>query len=99
MAVGAAGEALRACWSSRFTGGVATTRDIRLLLCRRLPVVVQDRADATILREQRVDAEPKQVEVKRLVELALVVTLDFNRDRLDRLAGGESQGAGLGDVV
>src|SRR5262249_10140380 len=62
-------------------------------------VVVQDRAEGAVLGEQRVAAEPEQVEVERLVGLLLAVTLDFDRDGLGRLAGGERQRAGLGDVV
>ena len=62
-------------------------------------IVVQNRAGAGVLGEQRVAAEAEQIEVKRLVGLLLVIALDFDRDGLRRLAGGESQRAGLGDLV
>src|SRR5262249_9986237 len=62
-------------------------------------VVVQDCAAAAVLGEQRVAAVAEQVEVKRLVGLLLAVTLDFDGDGFRRLAGGEGQRAGLGDVV
>src|SRR5262249_34215290 len=62
-------------------------------------VVVQDRADAAVLGEQGVAAESEQVEVERLVALPLAVALDFDGSGLRRLAGGEGQRAGLGDVV
>jgi len=59
-------------------------------LRRAVPsVVVQDRADATVLGERRTAAEIEQVEVKRLAGLPLAVALDFDRDGLRRLAGGE----------
>src|SRR5262245_5327375 len=61
-------------------------------------IVVQDRAEA-ILLEQRIAAEAEQVEVERLVGLLLAVAVDFDGDRLRRLAGDEGQGAGLGAVV
>src|SRR5438445_10363554 len=61
-------------------------------------VVVEDRAEAAILGEQRIAAVAEQVQVERLVGLLLVVAVDDNRDRL-LLAGGEGQRAGLGDVV
>src|SRR5262245_43201100 len=62
-------------------------------------IVVQDGADATILGEQRVAAEPEQVERERLVGLLLAVALDFDGESLRYLAGGEGQRAGLGDLV
>jgi len=62
-------------------------------------VVVQDRVEAAALREQGITAQAKQVEVERLVGLLLAVALDDDRDGLRRLAGGEGQRAGLGDVV
>jgi hypothetical protein len=52
-------------------------------------IVIQDRADATILAEQRIAAVAEQVQVERLVGLLLVVALDFDRDRLRRLAGAK----------
>src|SRR5207253_10235446 len=52
-------------------------------------IVVQDRADAAVLGEQRVAAVAEQVQIEGLVGLLRVVTLDFDRDRLRRLAGGE----------
>ena len=61
--------------------------------------VVQNRADAAILGEQRVAAEAEQVQVERLVALLVVVALYFDGDDLRRLAGGEGQRAGFGDVV
>src|SRR6266540_5461292 len=42
----------------------------------RLGVVVQDRADATILGEQRIAAVAEQVQVERLVGLLLAVAVD-----------------------
>src|SRR5438034_8996711 len=77
---------------------MATTAGMRLLLYGRL-IVVEDRAEAAILGEQRIAAVAEQVQVERLVGLLLVVALDFNRDRLRRLAGVEGQRAGPGDVV
>ena len=62
-------------------------------------IVVEDRADAAVLGEQRVAAVAEQVQVERLVGLLLAVALDLDRDGLRRLAGGEGQRAGLGDVV
>ena len=64
-----------------------------LLHCRR-SIVVKDRANAAVLRIQRIAAEPEQVQVERLVGLPLAVTLDLDRDCLRRLAGGEGQRAG-----
>jgi hypothetical protein len=58
-------------------------------------VVVQDRAEAAVLGEQRIAAVAEQVQVERLVGLPLAVALDFDRDRLRRLAGVEAQRAGL----
>src|SRR5262249_1256258 len=62
-------------------------------------IVVQDRAEATVPGEQRVAAEPEQVEVEGLVGLLLAVALDLDGDGLRRLAGGEGQRAGPGDVI
>ena len=62
-------------------------------------IVVQDRADAAVLGEQRIAAVAEQVQVERLVGLPFAVALDFDRDGLRRLAGGEGQRAGPGDVV
>jgi hypothetical protein len=62
-------------------------------------IVAQDRADAAVLREQRIAAITEQVQVERLISLLLAVALDFDRDGLRRLAGGEGQRAGLGNVV
>src|SRR5262249_43151146 len=67
--------------------------------CSRSVVVVQDRAGAAVLGEQRIAAEPEQVEVERLVGLLLAVALDFDGDGLGGLAGGKRQRAGLGEVV
>src|SRR5262249_2678755 len=58
-----------------------------------------DRADAAVLREQRVAAVAEQVEEERLVGLLLAVAVDDDGDGLRRLAGGEGQRAALGDVV
>src|SRR5262245_16223041 len=60
---------------------------------------VQDRVEASVPGEQRVAAEPEQVEVERLLGLLLAVAVDDDRDRLGRLAGGEGQRASLGDVT
>ncbi len=49
-------------------------------------IVVQDRADAALLGEQRIAAVAEQVEIKELVGLSLVVALDFDGDRLRGLA-------------
>ena len=38
---------------------------------------------------------PNRFEVERLVRLPFTVPLDFDRDRLRRLAGGKGQRAGL----
>src|SRR5262245_54111566 len=62
-------------------------------------VVVQDRAGATVLGEQRVAAVAEQVEVEVLVRLLLAVAIDLDRDGLRRLAWREGQRAGPGDVV
>ena len=57
-------------------------------------------ADAAVLGEyRRVGTVAEQVEVECLVILLLAVALDFDGDGLRRLAGGEGQRAGLGDVV
>src|SRR5258708_4454017 len=62
-------------------------------------IVVQNRADAAVLGEQRIAAITEQVEVERLIGLLLAAAFDFDRDRLRRLAGGEGQRTGLGDIV
>ena len=62
-------------------------------------IVVQDRADATLLGEERIAAVAEQIQVKRFMGLPLAIALDFDGNRLRRLAGGEGQRAGLGDVV
>src|SRR5262245_43882433 len=54
-------------------------------------IVVEDRAEAALPGEQRVAAEPEQVQEERLVRLLLAVALDFDGDGLGRLAGGEGQ--------
>src|SRR5262245_30191712 len=93
-AAGAAGGALGARWFPGFTGGMAATGDMRLLLRRRSLVVVPDRAAATVLDEPHIAAGVEQVHVERLVRLLPVVAVDHDRDRPGRLAGGEGQGAG-----
>src|SRR3954465_4481108 len=67
----------------------------------RLPrsVVVEDRAEAAPLLEQRIAAVAGQVQVEGLVRFPPGVALDFDRDRLGRLAGREGQRAGPGDVI
>jgi hypothetical protein len=62
-------------------------------------IVIQDRADAAALGERDIAAEAEQVEVEHLAAFALAVALDFDRDRLRRLAGGEGQRASPGDIV
>src|SRR5262245_9166759 len=62
-------------------------------------IVVQDRADAAALGEQRIAAVAEQVNEERLIRFSLAVALDLDGDGLCRLAGGEGQRAGLGDVV
>src|SRR2546425_1154833 len=52
-------------------------------------IVVQDRAEAAVLGEQRIAAVADEVEVECLVGLSLAVALDFDGNRLRRLAGGE----------
>ena len=42
---------------------------------------------------------PNRSRVEGLIRLPFVVTLDFDRDSRCRLAGGEGQRAGLGDVI
>src|SRR5262249_25689178 len=63
-----AGEALGVHWSPGFTGGTATTADVRLLLYQR-SIVVEDRAEAALLGEPRVTTVAEQVEVEGLVGL------------------------------
>src|SRR5947207_1015470 len=62
-------------------------------------VPAAERSDPATLGEQRVAAVAEQVEEEVLVHLLLVVALHFDRDRLGRLAGGEGQCAGPGNVV
>src|SRR5947209_3261763 len=62
-------------------------------------IVVQDRADAAVLGEQRIATVAEQVQVERLVRLLLAVALDHDGDGLRGLAGGEGQGATGGLVV
>src|SRR5262249_9809629 len=62
-------------------------------------VVVEDRANATVLREQRVAAVAEQVQIEVLVRLPLAVALHLDGDRLRRLAGIERQRTGTGQVV
>src|SRR5213596_31971 len=62
-------------------------------------IVVHDRAYAAALGEQRIAAVAEQVQVERLIGLLPIVALDFDGDGLRRLAGGEGQRAGLGDVI
>ena len=57
-------------------------------------IVVQNRAEAAVLGEQRIAAVAEQVQVERLVGLLLAVALDFDGDGLRRLAGSEGQRAG-----
>jgi hypothetical protein len=54
-----------------------------------LSIVVQDRAEAALLGEQRMAAEAEQVEGERLVDLLLAVALAFDGDRPGRLAGAQ----------
>src|SRR5262249_1970946 len=62
-------------------------------------IVVQDRAGAAALGEQRLAAVAEQVEVEVLAGLRLAVALDLDRNCLRGLARGEGQRPGLGDVV
>src|SRR5262245_406983 len=66
---------------------VAPCRTDALPRCQS--IVVEDRADAAVLGEQRVAAEPEQVHVERLVALPLAVPLHFDRYGLRGLAGVE----------
>ena len=59
-----------------------------------MSIVVQNRAYALILGEQRVAAVAEQIEVERLAGLLLAVALDFDGDGLRCLARGEGQCAG-----
>src|SRR6185503_10651051 len=61
-------------------------------------VVVEGRAGAAVLGEQRMAAVADQVQEKHLVGLFLAVGLDLDRDGLRRLARGEGQRAGPGEV-
>src|SRR5262245_61364783 len=79
------------------TAGLAQWCGPQRLLCRSQIIVIQDRAEPARVGEQRVAAVAEQIEVERLVGLLLAVALDL--DGLGRLAGGEGQRAGLGDVV
>src|SRR6266568_7178673 len=65
----------------------------------QLLVIVQDRAEAATLGEQRIAAVAKQVQVERLIGLLLAVAVHNDRDRLRRFAGVEGQRTGLRDVV
>src|SRR5262245_53007131 len=62
-------------------------------------IVVEDRAEAALLDEQRIAAEVEQVQVEPLAGFPLVVALDLDGDGLRRFTGGEGQRAGLGGVV
>src|SRR5262249_20434172 len=62
-------------------------------------VVVQDRAATAVLGEHRVATVAEQVEVEVLVGFPFAVALHLDRDGLGRLAGGEGQRAGPGEVV
>jgi len=70
------------------TGPTADAASLSCPGARAWSIVVEDRADATILGEQRIAAVAEQVQVERLVRFLLAVALDFDRDRLRRLAGG-----------
>src|SRR5262245_57927032 len=60
-------------------------------------IVVDDRVVAPAIGQERVPTVAEQVEVEGLVSFHLAVALDLNSDRLNCLAGGEGQRAGLGD--
>src|ERR1041384_637302 len=77
----------RAPGRCRAGGGLLGGKDSTGRFQRTRSVVVQDGADAAVLGEQRIAAEPEQVEVERLVRLVLAVALDFDGDRHRRLAG------------
>src|SRR5580765_2885595 len=62
-------------------------------------IVVEDRAEAAVPGEQRIAAEPEQIQVERLVGLLLAVAVDHDGDGLRRLAGGKGERAGPGNVV
>ncbi len=57
-------------------------------------IVIQDRADAAVLGEQRIAAVAEQVQVEVLVRLLLAVAVDGDGNRLRRLTGVEGQRAG-----
>src|SRR5688500_1869013 len=52
-------------------------------------VVIEDRSGSPGEADERVAAGAEQVDVEALVRLPLLVSLDGDRDRLDRLAWGE----------
>src|SRR5437773_5032004 len=54
-------------------------------------IVVQDRAEAATLGEQRVAAVTEQVQVERLLRFLLRVAVYHDGDSLGGLAGGEGQ--------
>jgi hypothetical protein len=62
---------------------------LQALLRAVASIVVEERAEAALLGEQRI-AVVEQVQVERLVGLLLVVAFDFDGDRLRRLGGGFS---------
>src|SRR5262249_40643250 len=67
---------------------------------REPSVVVEDRADAAQLGEQRVAAVAELVQAERLVGLPLAVAPDSDGDGLARLIqGDDGQRAGCGGVV
>ena len=52
-------------------------------------IIIQNRAGAAALGEQRIVAVAEQVEVERLVGLLLVIAVDHDGDRLRRLPGAK----------
>ena len=62
-------------------------------------IVVQNRPRPPAVEEHGVRRQVAQIDEELLVGLLLAVALDFDGDGLRRLAGGEGQRAGLGDVV
>jgi hypothetical protein len=57
-------------------------------------IVVEHRAEAAALGQQRIAAVAEQVQVKRLAGLPFAVAFDFDRDRIRRLAGAGNGRAG-----
>src|SRR5436309_1805320 len=62
-------------------------------------VIIQNRAEAAVLGEQRIAAVAEQVDVEGLVRSRQAIAVDRYGDGLAGLAGGEGQRASRGPVV